>query len=366
MITRGNNTNNYAEAGIRVLKEVIFKRTKAYNLQQVFGFITGAFELYIRGRLLSVALQRNDNRISRKFLGTKAAEIPQDHIKPLSKSSYEVLSSDENKVYWVDLKAGICECGDGKNGYLCKHQSAVIYHYKPEEANIFSVPITPVGRMMYAKVALGSSLEKGPDFFASVRQENVSQSDQLIMEKAAVKEFHSCPATITSDHSISTNFNSHCDDSSSQKIILENLTMVVEDMKVRLASGDPNFVDGLSKFCHRYMTTARKTPLFATSKLASKLHQFGNSGSYIRSRFKAKFPGSCVSGKKIPVQSTGAARRRPGLSRGKGAVKVGRPLGSKIQSKKNSASMNFGRKFMRANVPHNLTQSVCEARLNPS
>ena len=31
-MTRGNNTNNYAEAGMRILKEIIFGRVKAYNL----------------------------------------------------------------------------------------------------------------------------------------------------------------------------------------------------------------------------------------------------------------------------------------------------------------------------------------------
>ena len=29
-MTRGNETNNYAEAGIRVLKEIVFGRMKAY------------------------------------------------------------------------------------------------------------------------------------------------------------------------------------------------------------------------------------------------------------------------------------------------------------------------------------------------
>ena len=42
--TRGNFTNNYAEAGIRVLKEIIFGRVKAYNLVQMFEFIVSIME----------------------------------------------------------------------------------------------------------------------------------------------------------------------------------------------------------------------------------------------------------------------------------------------------------------------------------
>lgn len=37
---RGINTNNYAESGIRMLKDIVFKRVKAYNLLQLFDFIT--------------------------------------------------------------------------------------------------------------------------------------------------------------------------------------------------------------------------------------------------------------------------------------------------------------------------------------
>ena len=44
--TRGINTNNYAEAGIRILKDIVFQRIRAYNLVQFFEFITVTFEMY--------------------------------------------------------------------------------------------------------------------------------------------------------------------------------------------------------------------------------------------------------------------------------------------------------------------------------
>ena len=34
-IVRANNTNNYAEAGMMIVKENIFYRTKAYNFQSI-------------------------------------------------------------------------------------------------------------------------------------------------------------------------------------------------------------------------------------------------------------------------------------------------------------------------------------------
>ena len=53
--TRGNHTNNYAEAGIRILKEIIFSRVKAYNLVQMFSFVHEVMEIYYQKKLLSLA-----------------------------------------------------------------------------------------------------------------------------------------------------------------------------------------------------------------------------------------------------------------------------------------------------------------------
>ncbi|KAJ8366669.1 hypothetical protein AAFF_G00345510 [Aldrovandia affinis] len=38
--TRGNNTNNYVEAAMRVLKDKILQRTKTFNLPQLFDLLT--------------------------------------------------------------------------------------------------------------------------------------------------------------------------------------------------------------------------------------------------------------------------------------------------------------------------------------
>ena len=59
-LIRGNHTNNYAEAGMRILKELVFSRVKAYNLVQMFHFITETMERYYQTKLLSVAHSRLD------------------------------------------------------------------------------------------------------------------------------------------------------------------------------------------------------------------------------------------------------------------------------------------------------------------
>jgi len=79
-LVRGNHTNNIAEAGICILKEIVFGRIKAYNLAQMFQFGTDAMELYHKRCLLSVAHNRFDHYIAVKYTELNAAVIPANKI----------------------------------------------------------------------------------------------------------------------------------------------------------------------------------------------------------------------------------------------------------------------------------------------
>ncbi|XP_062511396.1 uncharacterized protein LOC134187296 [Corticium candelabrum] len=72
ILIKGNHTNNYAEAGMRILKELIFSRVKAYNLVQIFYFITEIMERYYQSKLLSLAHSRVDRFISLQYQGVNA------------------------------------------------------------------------------------------------------------------------------------------------------------------------------------------------------------------------------------------------------------------------------------------------------
>ena len=63
LLVRGNQTNNYAEAGMRILKDLVFSRVKAYNLVQMFSFVTECLELYYTRKILSVAFTTGMNTI---------------------------------------------------------------------------------------------------------------------------------------------------------------------------------------------------------------------------------------------------------------------------------------------------------------
>lgn len=72
-IIRGHHTNNYVEASIRILKDIILCRTKAYNVVALVAFISNVWEDYFRKRLLHYAYSRENrpnqlyNRLCKKL-----------------------------------------------------------------------------------------------------------------------------------------------------------------------------------------------------------------------------------------------------------------------------------------------------------
>lgn len=57
-LNRGHRTNNYCEASIRVLKEIILNRTKAFNVAAMADFIKGVWDPYFSTKLLHYAYNR--------------------------------------------------------------------------------------------------------------------------------------------------------------------------------------------------------------------------------------------------------------------------------------------------------------------
>ena len=114
ILIRGNNTNNYAEAGIRIIKDQVFSRIKTYNLIQMFSFITESMEVYYQRKLLNVSNNRLDNVVAEKFLGKGASTVQQGLIESLGNGMYKVqsrhrLQGGEEKYHVVDMHIGACK-----------------------------------------------------------------------------------------------------------------------------------------------------------------------------------------------------------------------------------------------------------------
>ena len=65
---RGNNTNNFCESAVRVLKDRILHRTKAFNVPQLAEFASSHLEVYYQRRVLDVANGRLENVVTSKYL----------------------------------------------------------------------------------------------------------------------------------------------------------------------------------------------------------------------------------------------------------------------------------------------------------
>jgi len=146
---------------MKILKEMIFSRVKAYNMVQVFHFLSETLENYYCRKLLSVSNNRLDTYIALRFQGLHATKIPKDNIAVTkNKNVFTVQSKTERGVFYtVDMTVGVCTCPQGIDGSPCSHQAAVAIHY--DKASINCIPtLAPPIRQIYATIALGEKADK--------------------------------------------------------------------------------------------------------------------------------------------------------------------------------------------------------------
>ena len=90
-IIRANNTNNYAEAGMRILKDNIFNRTKAYNLCQLIDFLVNRLPAFYERKLTDVA----NNRLAQHSLNSRF------YLSHHMISSNDIVKVIQYKYYYV-------------------------------------------------------------------------------------------------------------------------------------------------------------------------------------------------------------------------------------------------------------------------
>ena len=68
ILTRGNDTNNFAEAAMRVLKDKILQRTKAFSVPQLADFMCTMLQDHYHQRLVNVGNGRLDYAVTSKYM----------------------------------------------------------------------------------------------------------------------------------------------------------------------------------------------------------------------------------------------------------------------------------------------------------
>ena len=172
VVNRGHNTNNYAEATFRIIKDIILSRLKAYNPLALLDYIVVVLEKYYGGTLLAAAF----GRVRKPYLlfdkiRDRAAEIVScpDAIQRIDDAIYSVKSCrDADVIYEVNSVVGMCTCSSGNQGGFCKHQAAVHVQYNTPFPNCPSM--TTSDRKLLYRVATGSDAIPD-DFFAPLRSD---------------------------------------------------------------------------------------------------------------------------------------------------------------------------------------------------
>lgn len=281
---RHNHTNNYAEAGVRVLKEIVFGRLKAYNLVQMFDFMTVTMEKYYTNRLLDIAHSRFRPGIALRYSSLhKSKDIVK--VEQYSEPIYSVTETldDDEVEFLLDMEIGTCSCLKGVHGAACRHQAAVTKKF-----NIHAVNIPPFfskeARRNFAILALGEKKVLDLNFYVNLREEVLPIPSNVKVDcEMQEKDERSCevvhlPADLSSSLDGEDFGTSTCKEWSD---IIDSyrakLSDITNDLLERAETGDGNLLSGLNSFIKVYKKMQGLTS--STPSIAHALHQFGKADS---------------------------------------------------------------------------------------
>ena len=316
---RGNNTNNLSEAGVRILKEIVFSRVKAYNVVEIFQFVVDKLESYYQHRILCIAHNRIDRYIQVKFRGLHVGRIFKEDIRPVleDKDRFLVKSRrDSLTEYRVDMNIGTCSCVAGKDGSPCSHQLAVAINFHRVSLNCIPTFHSSMRRQL-ACIAIGSEAKSDLSFYAAVSQcaDEADQCDMMTAEDDLTStSLLARIQRLSEDTDSVPNLDNKTEepDEIPETFLSHQIDLIFSDLKARLKQQDPQFVSGVNKFIDSY-----KKMNNSTAVIASSLHCFG---SHVHGRTVTSVKGGSIRrGRQIPVQATASGRRKYG-SKGKSPV----------------------------------------------
>lgn len=253
-MTRGHNTNNIAEAGIRIVKDLVFERVKAYNLVQMFGFITETMELYFKNRLLQIAHSRVSRPLVQKY-GKQFKDAEKIIVHPTDQNhlfhTYETATVQEQSVtvpFIVNTLISACSCAKGYNGALCCHQVAVSSKMHKDSSTLFPLYHKET-KKIFAIVALGKAHEENIGFYASIHEKHLQENDVDSTDNIPTCEF--AIETDTGQKDVFEDIMDNEADKIREDEIKTDLHSIIDDITSRL-DGDKNFQKGVQKFVRMY------------------------------------------------------------------------------------------------------------------
>ncbi|KAH8028364.1 hypothetical protein HPB51_016187 [Rhipicephalus microplus] len=112
VLTRGHNTNNFAEATIRVLKDIILNRVEAFNAVALVDSVALVWEKYFESRILRHAYSRvAAHQLLYKRLLSRMPKDAAEAIHVVGQGQYIVPSATHpSSSYEVYADIGLCTC----------------------------------------------------------------------------------------------------------------------------------------------------------------------------------------------------------------------------------------------------------------
>lgn len=319
-----HNTNNYAEATFRIIKDVILTRLKAYNSISLIEYIANIMDPYYVKRLLDVIYcrQKKPYLMFDKYRNKAEKLLSISSIEQFQ--GYYLVQSDTDKKIFYEVDIGLCSCIDAMQGAFCKHQCAVLLKFKLEFPNAPS--LSPTEKETMFRVAVGSSCTI-PNFLIGIMGETHADKSEISKETDA--EMNEPESLIDNNSNFSnckgaSNTLQECNDYT-PKPIGESETKILNDFNSEFLRIEKMIGENLTD---KYL-------MEHTKKFVQKFQQINTpmqlSNFFVQCMKNTK----SIHKRKIKVQPTSISRRKNSTSRGSLRQRSGRPReGEKISNKR--------------------------------
>jgi len=330
----GHSTNNYTETAVRLYKDIVLSRCKAYNITASVDFTTTTMEKYYCHRLLKFAHSRVStlHLLMKKQL-TKSSYLSFMDIIQVSPAQFFVPSEkDATILYEVDTKVGACSCTSGKYGRFCKHEAAI---YRLFNTTLPNAPaLLPQDRSKVAYIALGKDAKDHSfyeDLVPMTVRKNECQSGSQNLDVISPTKTHASTSILPEKYKDSTN-----------EVLDINSNIVVGETK---QSTNPSTISQAFeelKILHDKFGTSQ-SGIDSLLKRAKTIKNKGQWESFVHGVHIHRYK----SGASIHTQPTSRARRRAGVTKGSKRLAVGRPAQGDTKCRKR-------RRKLQQNISKNL------------